>query len=142
MAKRFKWNGEVYEFGGQADVTLMDLLKVQQETVDLGWSVNMGEIVRLGEKLQGLTPDEAKHDSEAAQMLAINIWVAKVKKVRDSGDYTTPVSFLDVMFAPLDFEPLPDPEDHRPKAKKTAKSARKVGAAVAEQAAPAPSTTD
>lgn len=106
-----------YEMGSQADVTLRDFMLLEQETIDLGRRFTMGEIVKLGEKFQGLTPEEARHDEDGTWMLAATIWMAMVRKCRQSGDLS-PVPFSDAIDVDLStFEQLPDPQDKQPPGK-------------------------
>lgn len=112
--KRFKLDGEVYEMASQADVTLRDFILLEQETEDLGKKFTMGDIVRLGEKFNELTPTEAKHDPEGAWMLSATIWMAMVRKTRQRGDLAQ-VPFAAAIDCNLStFEPLPEPGDHQP----------------------------
>lgn len=105
---------QVFEMGSQADVTLRDFLLLEQETQELGKAFTMGDIVRLGEKFAELSETEAKHDPEGAWMLAATIWMAMVRKARQSGD-NKPIPFAAAIDADLGtFEPIKDPEDKRP----------------------------
>ncbi len=117
--RRFKLDGVVYEIASQSDVTLRDFILLEQETEDLGRKFTMGDIVRLGEKFNELTPTEAKHDPEGTWMLAATIWMAMVRKARQAGDASI-IPFARAIDCGLDtFEPLPEPGDHQPgKAKK------------------------
>lgn len=128
-------NFQVYEMGSQADVSLRDFILLEQETRDLGQVFTMGDIVRLGEKFADLTPTEAKHDPEGAWMLAATIWMAMVRKARQSGDLT-PLPFARAIDADLaTFEPLTDPEDRKPgkAAKRPSASARAGGRGAARR---------
>lgn len=125
---RFRLEGEVYEFGTPEDVTLRDLLLVDVETRDLGWSVTLGEITRLASAFKGLSKKEAAEHPEGAHMLAVTIWLAKLRKLRNEGDFTTRVSFGEVLDFPLSrFQPLPDAEDRKPKAGGSGKAKRPKG---------------
>jgi len=136
--RRFKLAGEVYEMGSQADVTLRDFILLEQETTDLGKVFTMGDIVRLGEKFNDLTPTEAKHDPEGAWMLSATIWMAMVRKARQAGD-NTPVPFAAAIDANLGtFEVLPDPADRQAPAGKARKRPAD-SAAGAKRAAAKPS---
>lgn len=117
--RRFKLDGVVYEIASQSDVTLRDFILLEQETQDLGRKFTMGDIVRLGEKFNELTPAEAKYDPEGAWMLSATIWMAMVRKARQSGDSSI-IPFAKAIDCGLDtFEPIPEPGDHQPgKAKK------------------------
>jgi hypothetical protein len=134
--KRFKLDGEVYEMASQADVTLRDFILLEQETTDLGRRFTMGEIVRLGEKFQELTPEESRHDEDGAWMLSATIWMAMVRKKRQAGDLSQ-VKFADAIDSNLaTFEILPDPQDKqapgKPKKRPSGSArpgAKKAGAA-------------
>lgn len=135
MADRFKLGSEVYEFATPDDVTLRDLILVQQETEDLGWSVNLGEINRLVHEWRGLSRAEQQVHPDGAKMLVITIWVAMVHKLRQAGDYTTRVPISAALDAPLsEFTPLTSTEDHKPG--KAKKPRRASGAAVAPRTTP------
>lgn len=115
-SKRFKIGEKVYEFADASDISLRDLLMVEKETVELGHPIHMGEIARLSELFQSMTKEESQYHPEAGWMLAITIWMAMVKDLRDTGDHKTLVTFgqaIDFKFA--DFTPLTDPADHLPK---------------------------
>lgn len=125
--KRFKLDGTIYEMASQADVTLRDFILLEQETADLGQKFTMGDIVRLGEKFNGLTPTEAKHDPEGAWMLSATIWMAIVRKKRQAGDLSQ-VPFASAIDCNLaTFEILPDPQDKQSPGK--AKKKRPTGSA-------------
>jgi len=125
--QRFMFKGEVYDVGGASDITLRDLMVLEQETRDLGWTIHMGEIVRLGELFESLSMGDAKVHPEAAKMLAITIWLGMVKKLRDSGDFASQVPFATAIdasladFVPVDI-PRARPQDHQsPRKPRTAK---------------------
>jgi hypothetical protein len=137
---RLKVDGEVqtFEMGSQADVTLRDFILLEQETLELGKAFTMGDIVRLAEKFEQLTPDQAKHDPEGAWQLAATIWLAMVRKARQSGDLTV-VPFARAIDADLSsFEPIPEPGDHQPgKAKKRPPASGQGAKRPARKASPA-----
>lgn len=116
--KRFRIKDKVYEFATANDITLRDLLLVEKETRELGRTLHMGEVARLGELFHELGEEEGKIHEEAGWMLAVTIWMSMVKDLRDHGDYTTQVPFaqaIDFNFG--DFHPVQDPADHQAAAK-------------------------
>lgn len=116
--KRFRIKDKVYEFATANDITLRDLLLVEKETREMGRTLHMGEVVRLGELFQKLSQDEARTHEEAGWMLAVTIWMSMVKDLRDHGDYTTQVPFAQAIdFKFTEFSPIQDPADHQAAAK-------------------------
>lgn len=139
MTSRFKIADEVYEYASADDVTLRDLLMIEPETEQMGHAVNMGEVVRLAELFKSLTPDEAKVHPEGGWMLSITVWMSMVKKLRDSGDYTTLVPFANAIdFRLSEFKQIADPKDRQASSGKAPKkAARKTASrpAIADAAA-------
>lgn len=141
--KRFRIKDEVFEFATAADVTLRDLLLVEKETRELGHEINMGECTRLGELFENMDEAEAEVHPEGGWMLAITIWMAKIKKLRDAGDHTTLVSFEDaVTFNLGDFHPIADPADRQAPSGKAKKATRKASPRAGANAAGSGSTPD
>lgn len=139
MTKRFRIGSEIFEFASASDVTLRDLLAVEKESAELGHPIHMGEIVRLSELFQTLTPQEARYHAESGWMLAITIWMSKIKKLRDAGDFTTRISLGDAIDFPLDlFEPLPDLEDRKAPAGKAPRKRTSSGSARAARGGGSP----
>lgn len=125
IAKRFKIGETVYEFASASDVTLRDMLMVEAETIELGHPINLGEVARLGELFQGLTAAEAKVHPEGGWMLAISVWMSMIKKLRDSGDFTSRVPFAAAIdFSLGDYTPIVEPRDRQASSGKAKKQSR------------------
>lgn len=107
---KFTINGRSYDAAALDEVSLRDILLLEQQTTDFGRRLTWTEVTDMAARLEALKTDEERLDDEASLWLtAVTIWASR----RLAGD---PVTFDQAVDFPLkDLVFIKEAHDERPK---------------------------
>lgn len=105
---RFLIGSQHYDLQALDRLTLAEILRLESETEQLGRPMKWSQVRAMAEALDGLTPEEFEAHDDSLWVVALGIWVSRLRK----GEAVTLADAIDFPLSDLKF--LPEPEDRKP----------------------------